>query len=240
MPVVDAQDLSVLHRAGDAASACRPRTAGCRTTRRSSRPCSATSAALGHELPRRPRDRGPRRRVLERRHRQGRRLQHGGAAAGQDRRLRSGPRRSTSRRSTRSCKDKGIEIRLDSFIDPGLIRRVAGVVRELYAEKGYQFAEVKPEIKAVDGGPKLVNVTFHITEGPKVKIREVEFLGNQEISDGKLREADEGEQGRSGCSRLHHRRRHLQGRQVRGGRRARHRATTANGATSRRRSGSRS
>ena len=48
-------------------------------------------------------------------------------------------------------KDKGIQIRLDSFIDPGLIRRVAGVVRELYAEKGYKFAEVKPEIKEVAG-----------------------------------------------------------------------------------------
>ena len=31
------------------------------------------------------------------------------------------------------------------------IRRVAGVVREVYAEKGYQFAEVKPEVKADRG-----------------------------------------------------------------------------------------
>src|SRR5215203_3342788 len=32
-----------------------------------------------------------------------------------------------------ALRDKGIQIRLDSFIDPGLIRRVAGVVREQYA-----------------------------------------------------------------------------------------------------------
>ncbi len=67
-------------------------------------------------------------------------------------------------------KEKSITIRLDSFIDPGLIRRVTGVVRELYAAEGYQFAEVKPEIKDVEGGTKLVHVTFHVTEGPKVKI----------------------------------------------------------------------
>jgi outer membrane protein insertion porin family len=83
-------------------------------------------------------------------------------------------------------RDRGIKINLDSFIDPGVIRRVTGVVRELYAEKGYQFAEVKPEVKSVEGGPKLVHVTFNINEGPKVRIREVEFLGNQKVSDRSL------------------------------------------------------
>jgi outer membrane protein insertion porin family len=83
-------------------------------------------------------------------------------------------------------RDKGIQIRLDSFIDPGTIRRVAGIVREQYAAKGYMFAEVKPEVKEVAGGPKTVHVTFNITEGPKVRIRQLEFVGNQRISDGKL------------------------------------------------------
>ena len=45
---------------------------------------------------------------------------------------------------------------------------------------------MKPEIKEVEGGPKLVNVTFHITEGPKVRIREVDFVGNKAIKDGEL------------------------------------------------------
>ena len=85
-----------------------------------------------------------------------------------------------------ALKEKSITIRLDSFIDPGLIRRVTGVVRELYAAEGYQFAEIRPEIKNVEGGTKLVHVTFHVTEGPKVKIDEIDFVGNQAISDGKL------------------------------------------------------
>src|SRR4029453_18625296 len=83
-------------------------------------------------------------------------------------------------------RDKGIQIRLDSFIDPGLIRRVAGIVREVYASKGYMFAEVKPEIKDVAGATKTVHVTFNISEGPKVKIRDLEFIGNQKISDHAL------------------------------------------------------
>jgi outer membrane protein insertion porin family len=85
-----------------------------------------------------------------------------------------------------ALKEKSISIRLDSFIDPGLIRRVSGVVHDVYAEKGYEFVEVKPEIKPIEGNAKLVNVTFHITEGPKVKIRSVEFIGNSKVKDGKL------------------------------------------------------
>src|SRR4051812_14307562 len=85
-----------------------------------------------------------------------------------------------------ALKAKSISIRLDSFIDPGLIRRVSGVVHDVYAEKGYEFVEVKPEIKPIEGGPKLVNVTFHITEGPKVKIRQVDFIGNSKIKDSTL------------------------------------------------------
>ena len=41
-------------------------------------------------------------------------------------------------------------------------------------------------MKEVDGGPKLVHVTFNITEGPKVKIGEIDFIGNKALSDGKL------------------------------------------------------
>ena len=83
-------------------------------------------------------------------------------------------------------KEKGISIRLDSFIDPGTVRQVAGVVRELYAEKGYQYAEVKPSIKEVTGGPKTIHLSFNITEGPKVRINDIDFLGNQAVSDSTL------------------------------------------------------
>ena len=64
-------------------------------------------------------------------------------------------------------------------------------------EKGFQSAEVTHEIKEMPGGPKLVNLTFNMNEGPKVKIREIEFVGNKAISDGTLQAADEGEQGRA-------------------------------------------
>src|SRR6187200_1781893 len=83
-------------------------------------------------------------------------------------------------------RERSIELRLDSFRDDGTIRRVEGVLRELMAEKGFTNAEVSHRVTPVAGGPKLVNVTFVVGQGPKLKIRDVEFVGNTAIRDGKL------------------------------------------------------
>jgi outer membrane protein insertion porin family len=84
-------------------------------------------------------------------------------------------------------KEENIEVRLDSPVDDSVIRRVSGVVKELYAEKGFQYATVTPTQKPAPGGPKLVHLTFNIDQGPKVKIRDVQFDGNTNISDSDLR-----------------------------------------------------
>jgi outer membrane protein insertion porin family len=52
-------------------------------------------------------------------------------------------------------------------------------------EKGFN-AEVTHSIAPVEGSAKTVNLTFHVTEGPKVKIRRVDFVGNSAVSDGTL------------------------------------------------------
>ena len=84
-------------------------------------------------------------------------------------------------------KEANAQIRLDTFIDPALVRKVAGIVRDMLKEKGFQDATVTPEIKGVEGGPKQVHLTFHMEEGPIVKIRHIEFTGNTVMSDRTLR-----------------------------------------------------
>lgn len=83
-------------------------------------------------------------------------------------------------------REKGISLRLDSFLDQSQIRRTSGLLREMMAEKGYEFAEVTPTVDELPGGPKLVKVTFNVDQGPKVKIRDIDFVGNEEIGDGAL------------------------------------------------------
>src|SRR4029077_14497953 len=58
-------------------------------------------------------------------------------------------------------KELKLEIRTDSFIDTGLVRKVATVVQDFMKEKGFQAATVTPEIMEMPGGgPKLVHLTF--------------------------------------------------------------------------------
>jgi outer membrane protein insertion porin family len=84
-------------------------------------------------------------------------------------------------------KELNLQMRLDSFLDAGLIKKVGNVVQDMMKEKGFQNAEVTPEIKELPGGPKLVHLTYKIDEGPKIKIQSVEFIGNTAISDSALR-----------------------------------------------------
>jgi outer membrane protein insertion porin family len=83
-------------------------------------------------------------------------------------------------------KEKGIELRLDSFLDENTLHRVESVLHEMMAEKGFTNAEITHTTTPVAGGPKLVNITFNIGEGPKLRIREIEFVGNQAFSDRTL------------------------------------------------------
>jgi outer membrane protein insertion porin family len=79
------------------------------------------------------------------------------------------------------------QIRLDTFIDDATVRRAEGVLRDMMKEEGYQYATITHKIETIAGGPKLVHLTFDVEEGPKVKIRQLDFVGNSAVSDGKLR-----------------------------------------------------
>ena len=82
----------------------------------------------------------------------------------------------------------GIELRLDTRIAPGVIRRTENVLRMMFGEKGYQFAEVSHEITPLAGGPKVVQMTFTIDQGPKVEVENIDFIGNDLISTRALKQ----------------------------------------------------
>jgi hypothetical protein len=144
-----------------------------------------TSTGCGTRTPRQPVDRRQRLQFPTGRSAD-RHLQHGGAE-----RVKIvdyvGSKKIEVSKIDEKLKDATAQIRLDSFIDPGLVRKVEGIVRDMLREKGFQFANVTHEIKDVPGGPKLIHITFNMDEGPKVKIRKIEFTGNKAVSDGTLK-----------------------------------------------------
>ncbi len=84
-------------------------------------------------------------------------------------------------------REENIAVRLDSFVDEASLRRVIGVIRGLYAEKGFNDATVTTDRAPVVGGAKLIHLTFRIDPGPRVEISEVIFEGNEAFTDAKLR-----------------------------------------------------
>jgi outer membrane protein insertion porin family len=89
---------------------------------------------------------------------------------------------------TVSLKEQKVELRMDTFLDQGTINKVKGIVRDMMVEKGFQGAEVTTEIQpASDANPKLVHLTFHISEGPQIKIRDIIFTGNKELNTSSLK-----------------------------------------------------
>jgi outer membrane protein insertion porin family len=101
-------------------------------------------------------------------------------------------------------KEQDAVIRLDTFIDPGLVRKVEGILRDMLKEKGFQFAEVSHQIQEMPGGPKLVHLTFNLGEGPVVKLRSIDFAGNEKVGDRALKRQMKEHKERTGLTDLVH------------------------------------
>ena len=78
-------------------------------------------------------------------------------------------------------------IQLDTFIDTALIQKAKTILRIMLAEEGFHDPVITHEAEAVAGGPKRVRLVFTIEDGPKTRIRDIEFSGNEERSSGQLR-----------------------------------------------------
>ena len=83
-------------------------------------------------------------------------------------------------------RELSITIRLDSFVDQASEKRVANVIREMMVEKGFQDAKVEPVHRSRCPAGRSGRPGSRSTEGPKVKISKVDFVGNKVFSDGKL------------------------------------------------------
>jgi outer membrane protein insertion porin family len=78
-----------------------------------------------------------------------------------------------------------IDLELDAIVDISKVKKNRQKIADLYVQKGFYLATVDYEIKPVNEAE--VDVWFKIDEKAKVKIREVQFIGNSQIGDDELR-----------------------------------------------------
>jgi outer membrane protein insertion porin family len=74
-----------------------------------------------------------------------------------------------------------IRLREGEPMSQGELERVNALIEELYAEKGYRFAEARYTVE--DVGPNEKKVTFTVDEGGRVRIAEIDFEGNTVYND---------------------------------------------------------
>ncbi|MBI5308221.1 MAG: outer membrane protein assembly factor BamA [Planctomycetes bacterium] len=79
---------------------------------------------------------------------------------------------------------KQIEIKQGDYLKPYLLKLDEEKIRELYIKKCFCRVQIKAEAKTVDGKTVL---TFTIDEGPKVRVARIDFQGNTELTQRKLR-----------------------------------------------------
>ena len=82
-------------------------------------------------------------------------------------------------------KKKDAQVKIDTFYDPAKARKVEAIIKEMLAQKGRPFATVKHEAKNIGGSGQ--QLSFVIDDGPKAKLHEIVFDGNEVYDDAKLR-----------------------------------------------------
>ena len=82
-------------------------------------------------------------------------------------------------------KERRVGLSVESRYDPTAVQRAVVVLKELLGERGRQYAEVTPEVRQIP--PSSVAVKFNIQEGPKVKVGDIRFEGNEVMTDRQVR-----------------------------------------------------
>jgi outer membrane protein insertion porin family len=79
---------------------------------------------------------------------------------------------------------ESIRVREGEPVNFGELRRLQGVIEELYQEKGFRLAQADFQVEEVSATER--RVTFTIDEGDKVRISELDFEGNTVFGDRRL------------------------------------------------------
>ncbi len=87
-------------------------------------------------------------------------------------------------------KERRVGLSVEDQYDPNKVQRATVALKELLAERGRQYAEVKPELRHFP--PASLEVVFNVTEGPKVKVGDINIEGNKVFGDRALRRAMRG------------------------------------------------
>jgi outer membrane protein insertion porin family len=87
----------------------------------------------------------------------------------------------------KAFRERRVGVSKESIYDPVKVRNAIRVIKELLAEGGHPNATVEERTEEVSA--TSLAITFHVEEGDRVRVVDIQFEGNQVFSDGQLRGA---------------------------------------------------
>jgi outer membrane protein insertion porin family len=78
-------------------------------------------------------------------------------------------------------KERKVGLTVEQQYDPNKVQRAKNVLLEYLSERGHQYATVDAEIHRVP--PSSLEIVFMVNEGPKVKVKHIDIVGNTVFSD---------------------------------------------------------
>ncbi|MCL2726998.1 MAG: outer membrane protein assembly factor BamA [Bacteroidales bacterium] len=91
------------------------------------------------------------------------------------------------KKNERSDLDERLKLRRRRELSESLLKSSTDIIKRYYQEKGFQNVKVTTSQVADTIIPNAVKVFFNVDRGDKVKIRTINFIGNENVSDQKLR-----------------------------------------------------
>ena len=83
--------------------------------------------------------------------------------------------------------EDALDIKQYQFLNVSSIRLAVEKMQKLYEERGFFLAKVDYQLKELENNS--AELTFHIQENDKVKVKDIIILGNQQVSDQELMSA---------------------------------------------------
>jgi outer membrane protein insertion porin family len=84
-------------------------------------------------------------------------------------------------------KERKVGLTVESQYEDAKVQRARTVLQEFLSERGRQYAVVIPELRQIP--PSSIELVFKVTEGPKVKVGNINFTGNTVFSGRVIRRA---------------------------------------------------
>lgn len=81
------------------------------------------------------------------------------------------------------------ELKTGAMVTDNLIVTTRNYFKKKYTDKGFLKAKVTVDTKIDSADINVVNMRVHIDKGEKIKIKSIQFEGNEALTDGKLRGA---------------------------------------------------